>query len=218
MEGPHGVRGTGGGHVDGIGHELAGEGQHHLLGDLLTGFVLGLGRAGAEVGCDDHLLEAEQGRRGARLGGKYVDGSAADVARRDGVRESLLVEEPATGGVDYADSRLGLGKQLLADKAPGLRGARKVDGHEIRAGEHIFELGELGADLARPVRGHIRVVGDEPHTEGGRPLGHERADATEADDPERLAVQLDALPLGALPAPLYEGRGGPGGCCGPGRA
>ena len=79
-------------------------------------------------------------------------------------------------------------------------------------------LEQLDVDLAGPLGGHERVVGDHLHAEGERPLGDELADAAEADDAERLVGQLDALPLRPLPAARRRGRRGPAGCCGPGRA
>ena len=51
-----------------------------------------------------------------------------------------------------------------------------------------------------PLLGHEGVVADELHAEGVRALGHQRAGPAQSDHAEHLAVQLDALPLGALPA------------------
>ena len=51
-----------------------------------------------------------------------------------------------------------------------------------------------------------RVVRDEAHPERVRALRDEHADAPEPDDAERLAVQLDALPLRAVPLPRLAGR------------
>ena len=60
---------------------------------------------------------------------------------------------------------------------------------------------ELHAELARAIGAHERVVGDEAHAERVRALRDEHADPPEPDDAERLAVQLDALPLRAVPLP-----------------
>ena len=66
--------------------------------------------------------------------------------------------------------------------------------------ELVHRLDELHAELAGAVGADERVVRDEPHAERVRTLRDEHADPTEADDAERLAVQLDALPLRAVPA------------------
>ena len=47
---------------------------------------------------------------------------------------------------------------------------------------------------------HERVVRDEAHAERVRTLRDQHADPAEPDDPERLAVELDAFPLRAVPA------------------
>ena len=57
---------------------------------------------------------------------------------------------------------------------------------------------------------HERVVGDDAHAERAGPLGHELADAAEADDAEHLVGQLDALPLRALPPARRRARVGLG--------
>ena len=46
---------------------------------------------------------------------------------------------------------------------------------------------------------HERVVGEHAHAEALRARGHELADAAEAEDAERLLVDLDAAELRALP-------------------
>ena len=62
---------------------------------------------------------------------------------------------------------------------------------------HTHVLGPVGRDE--------RVVGHQPHAEGQGPLGHQGPDPPQTDDAEDLAVQLDALPLGALPLPRHQG-------------
>ena len=48
-------------------------------------------------------------------------------------------------------------------------------------------------------------MGHDLHPERRGPLGHQLADAAEADDAEHLVGQLHALPAAALPAPLDQG-------------
>ncbi len=87
---------------------------------------------------------------------------------------------------------------------------RQVDGEEVGLGDDLVERHQLDAELAGPVGGHERVVGDEAHPEAAGPVGDELADAPEPDDAERLVGQLDALPAAALPAPGDERRVGLG--------
>ena len=62
--------------------------------------VLGLGRRGAEVRRDDHVVRAEQRVLGDRLGGEHVERRAADLARLDRDLERLVVDQLAAGEVD----------------------------------------------------------------------------------------------------------------------
>ena len=80
-----------------------------------------------------------------------------------------------------------------------------MDAYEIGTGEELVEAEKLDPHRARPISSHVRVVSDEPHPEGGGALGHEGAHVAKPEDPERLAVQLDALPLGPLPPTFDEG-------------
>ena len=68
------------------------------------------------------------------------------------------------------------------------------------------ERNEVDAHLTPTVGRDERVVGEQAHPEREGTLRDELADPTEADDPEHLVVQLDALPARALPAALLERR------------
>ena len=129
QERPHGLGGLGRRHVHGEGHEVAGEGQAHLLGDGLARLVLGLGGAGPEVGGDDHA-----GQR--RTAASSVVGSSAKTSMAapptwpstDGVGQGLLVDDAAPGHVDDAHA----GLDLL--QRPRRRSARRCRGSWPRAG------------------------------------------------------------------------------------
>ena len=64
----------------------------------------------------------------------------------------------------------------------------------------------MNAELLGPRRSHVGVVGDDLDAERLQPGGDERADATEADDADRLLVELDAGVLRALPLPRAQAR------------
>ena len=137
---------------------------------------------------------------------------------RDGVGQRVLVDDAAARHVDDPDARLGLGQQLGVDQPDRLGRLGHVDRDEVGHRHQLVEVDQLDAHLAGPLGGHERVVGDEPHAEGQRPLGHQLADAAEPDDAERLVAQLDARPAATAPSGRRSARRGPGGCCGPGPA
>ena len=62
----------------------------------------------------------------------------------------------------------------------------------------------LDAELAEALGGDELVEGDDVHLEALGALGDELADAAEADHAERLAVELGALELGPVPAPVDQ--------------
>ncbi len=75
-----------------------------------------------------------------------------------------------------------------------------MDGEEVGAAHELLDRrDEIDAELAGAIGAHVGVVGHELHAERVGPLRDEHTDATEADDAERLVVQLDALPPGAVP-------------------
>ncbi len=92
-----------------------------------------------------------------------------------------------------------------------------MDGQKVRLGEHCGQRRERDAHLPGPVSRHVGVVRDEPHPERRRPLCHQGADPTEPHDSQGLAVQLDALPLGAFPPPGDQRRMGLGDVAGLGQ-
>ena len=135
----------------------------------------------------------------------------------DGLGQRLLVDDAAAGGVDDPDARLGLGQQVLADQAEGLGVLRQVDGDEVGLGHQLVEAHQLDAHVLGPVGGDEGVVGHQPHAEGQGPLGHQGADPAQADHAQGLAVQLDPLPLGALPLAGHQGGVGLGDVAGLGQ-
>ncbi len=78
---------------------------------------------------------------------------------------------------------------------------------EVRGAQHVVgALGLLGADLAVAAVGDERVERDHAHAEGLGADGDELADAAEAQDAERLALELGAAELAALPLAAREAR------------
>ena len=57
---------------------------------------------------------------------------------------------------------------------------------EVRLAHELIKRDESHADLGCASGLHVGVVGDELDTERREPLGDEYADATEADDTDRL--------------------------------
>ena len=69
----------------------------------------------------------------------------------------------------------------------------------------IHILGTLQPQLTETLGRHIGVVGHDLHLEATSALGHQEPDAAEPDDAQRLAHELNAAVLAAVPAALFEG-------------
>src|SRR5581483_4247453 len=90
------------------------------------------------------------------------------------------------------------------DRAARLLGERQVEREEVGARKHLVERPAFDAELAEAIRRDERVVRQHLHLEGERTAGDEAADAPETEHAERLVGELDAAPLGALPAAVAE--------------
>ncbi len=81
---------------------------------------------------------------------------------------------------------------------------------DVRRAEQILERQQRHADLGGPLREEVRVVRHDAHAEGARQLRDVRADPAQPHDAHRLAAQLCALELLAVPTPAPHRRGSVG--------
>ncbi len=112
---------------------------------------------------------------------------------------------PPSRGVDDAEPGLRSCEKVAPDEAHGLRGLRQVHRDEVRLVHELVEREHLDVHVPCTVGRHVGVVRAQPHAESESALRDECAHPAEPDDPERLAVQLHAFPLGPLPPAGYEG-------------
>ena len=94
-------------------------------------------------------------------------------------------------------------------KSPTVSGVFGVWMETKSASRHeLLDADQAHAHGPGPVVRDEGVVADQFHAEGVRSLGDQRTGPAQADHAEHLAVQLDALPLGALPTPGHQSRVG----------
>ena len=93
-----------------------------------------------------------------------------------------------------------LRQALAVQHVAGLLGERRVERDHVRAGEQIVDRQQLDVQLAGRRGVEEGVVGHDLHLEAAGAVRHPLADAAEADDPDRLALKLDAGDL-AVPLP-----------------
>jgi hypothetical protein len=200
MEHDHGV-------PDGAGGEEVDEQPDALHRDLR----LRLFGARAEVRRDQHPRHAEQRAVGAGLLLEHVERHAPDQAPLQPLDEGRLVVDSAAGAVDEPHAGLEDLEFLHAHEVPRLVGERRVHREVVDVGQHAADaLHQLDAELRGAVRRQEGVVAEHPHVEGPGAFGHRLADAAEPHDAERLAGELRAHELVAIPLLGSQARVGRG--------
>ena len=176
-----------------------------LLGDDHARAVLRLVGGGGEVRRHDDIVELEQRTR-VRLRREDVERGARDLAGLQRGDERVLVDELAAGGVDRgARRRASCANAAASIERARLRRERRVQREELRRRVDVVgRLDALDAELAEPLDGDERVERDDAHAETERAARDLLADAPEAEHAERLAGELDAAVLLALPAALLQ--------------
>jgi hypothetical protein len=142
-----------------------------------------------------------------RLGAEDVERGARDLPGVQRGLEVLVDDERPAGDVEDPHAVLALGQRLGVEPALGLRRLGQVEREEVRLGVDVVGgPGLLHAEVAVALGADEGVEGDDAHAEALDARGHELADAPEAQDAERLALELDARVLRAVPAPGDERR------------
>ena len=149
---------------------------------------------------DDVRVAGEQRVVGDRLAREDVERRPADLARVERRLQCGVVDERAARDVEDPHAVLHLRERLGVEPALGLGRLRQVHGDEVGLGVHVIaRLRLVDAHLAVALGADERIERDHAHAEPLGAVRHELADAAEAEDPERLLVQLDAGELRALP-------------------
>ena len=185
--------------IDGVGHELPGQGQPQGLDHLGAGLFLRLVGAGSQVRRGHHVREVKQRVAGGRLGHEHVDASAGHPAVLERHAQGVLVHDAAPGRVDDAHTRLDQVQFTLPDQPDGLRRLRQVHADEIGLGQQVVEVHQAHAELRRTCLGDVRVVGDDLHAEARQPLRDQDPNPAEPEDAGHLAADLDPGELRPLP-------------------
>ena len=190
------------GHVHRVRHLSFQQEVGDQLGGLDRDILLGLDGTGAEMRGEDDVRGREQGIVGCGwFSGKHVHPGSRDRGCLQGRSESRLVDDPAAGDIEHARRLLHQRQFAAADQAPGLGTERHVDGEEVHPREQFVEAGRgFEAELGSLGGGDERIEGDDLHVERGGAAGDLAADPAEPDNAERLARQLRADELAAVPA------------------
>ena len=141
---------------------------------------LRLDRACPEMRGDDDLVEGQERGFGRGLGLEDIERCTGNLAALDRIVERLLIDDAATGTVDDPDTVFHRGDALCVDDMLGLGDQRGVDGDDVGDLEEVGHGHHLDTELGSPFLGYERVVGNDLHVHGDRPLGKFPADPAES--------------------------------------
>ena len=143
------------------------------------------------------------------LGREHIDGGPGDGAFMQRLRERLLIDDAAARALDQIGGRFHGGEFLAPDQSHGFLAARRVDSHEIAGGEQLLETSRLVAVVGDHVVGHEGIMDHDLQRQPAAARGDDAPDGAVADDADRLAGDLSAGVLGAVPLALaYRSVGG----------
>ena len=155
-----------------------------------------------KVGLGDEL------RIGLRLGLEDIERGAGNVAGAQLVDQRLLVDQAAAGAVDNPGAWLHELERRTIDEVLGFSAERHVHGQKIHARQQIFEINQLETEIGGDLLRHVRVGDNDFHLHRLSAARHLATDATEADDADRLVLELDAEVRRAVPLATANGRRG----------
>ena len=122
------------------------------------------------------------------------------------LEQRVLVDQLAAGGVDESGPRPHLREGVRVQGAPRVVRERQVEGQEVGGRENVVHLVRpRHSQLAKAILGDERVVRDHVHPETDGTARDLLADPPEAEDAQRLALELDPAVARALPPALLEG-------------
>ena len=192
-------------HVDRLLDRPGGEEVDQQFGRLDGHVGLGLFGAGAQVRRAEHAGHAEQRALRAGLFGIHVQGHAGDLPALEPLDQRRFVVDAAAGAVDQPRALFQHCDFLGADQVLRVVVQRRVDREVIDQGEHFpGRVARFRCPIPWPGRraGTDRSRGSAFPGQGAG--GHGLADAAQADDAQRLAGQLRAHELLAVPAALDQ--------------
>ena len=139
---------------------------------------------------DDAVLRFQQRIiRADRLGVDHVQSRRSHLSAIERVGNVLLVNELTAGVIDEDDAVLHLGDAVLVDHAGVFQRKVAVQRNDVRAGVKLVQSNIFHDRATGAIR--IKIVSQHVHAErlGDTRLG--LTDASEADDADGLALQLD---------------------------
>ena len=168
---------------------VADELGRHLAADV----GLRLGGAAADVGRQQHVLEAGERRLEHRvvalgLDREHVDGGTADVLALQRVGQRVDVHHRAARGIDQVRTGLHLRQLFGADQVDGGRQLGHVQRDHVGAGQQLVQRSHLAGVAQRQLG--FDVMEDDAHAQLLGQHADLRADVAIAHDAQRLTAHF----------------------------
>ena len=164
----------------------------------------------ARWGVISTLSQSHNGWSGGSTSGSVTSRTARTRPVDGGVREGVLVDDRAAGGVQqYGAGAHGV-DQCAVDEAAGGGQQRGVDAHDVAAREEFTERDRLGAECAGLLGGDVRVVQQDGQVVRAQQFDDAAADEGGGQDAHRAAVVADlvAVPRAGRGRCAWRGRRG----------
>src|SRR5260370_4529184 len=129
-----------------------------------------------------------------------IERRAGHDSRFDSFIERSFVDQTSAGAVDNAHALFHPRKSRSADDSPSFSSKRSMDRKNIRPRKNLVQRYRFDFKILGLFRGYERIMRYDLHAKSTRARSHSSADATQPDDAQGLALQLDADET--LPFPL----------------
>src|SRR5258708_6860923 len=155
----------------------------------------------AEVRREGHVLHlAQRMVGGERLAVVDIERCVSDTAALQRPQHRLLVDQGATRDVHEDRRRLHRRQLFRSDDAGGAIREHEMKADDVGGAEQILLRKVARAGLGRLLGGEVLAPGDHVHAENLAGRGDARADLSQADHAEALALQADAGRQAFVPA------------------
>lgn len=120
-----------------------------------------------------------------------IERDTPELATLESVQQRSGIDEFAAAGVDDVCAFLHLTDPFFVQQMHGFRGERKVQGNNVAADEQIRERNILDGLLRSPIRGWIRIEGEDFRAEPFEDFSGDFADFPGAHKPHSFAVEIE---------------------------
>ena len=128
--------------------------------------------------------------------------------------KGVFINQTAARAVDDPRAFLHLRKHLAIDQTARFSRQRRVHREEISARIHFIQRRQLDFQIARLFGRDEGIVSDDQHAQRACSRSNDTADASQPDDAESLALELNTDKFLSFPASCFQAavglRNGPG--------